>query len=272
MLDDGGICQKTTRLCAYSNVALIVTQTLVDDVFEYLHRSGYLQSPSSPEFLSQPFNAPSGLAEEMVNQQNLSVPNHAPPRGPNGRLHGSRKRSYNDRDDESGRNSRGSFGNGHNDRVFKQARRGSVRASKGDVPGVKGGRQGSQPNYPAGPYNSFQGLANSGSMRFPDMQPMPPGLPFDPSLTVAMLQTLGGMPGVPGFPLVGSPTGFTPSPSGDQVAPRLDEQGHKNNQVCRDYQEKGYCELGRKCAFQHPAAQVADTAMADGKTSPIPEI
>ena len=154
----------------------------------------------------------------------------------------SRKRSYNDRQDERGGHDP-HYGRG--DRQIKQMRRG------GDRTGLYNGR----PDRNVQPPANLPGLPLPAMPGFPAPPTPPPGLPFDPNDplgTILAMQAMGfpPMPDMPPLPQAGSLVGT--QQQGRQVSPRGQSFGkNKINARCRDYDTKGFCTRGNACPFDH---------------------
>ncbi|KAI1373939.1 hypothetical protein F4677DRAFT_427667 [Hypoxylon crocopeplum] len=160
----------------------------------------------------------------------------------------SRKRAFNDRDDNDfdiTMSGQGSYSGSH---PYKQPRRGgnySQRGGRFDDSYRTRGQRG-HPN----PYAS-----TPSSNRFGDLPPPPPpfshhrhdqGLPMDPSVILDGIQRLQQL----GIPLPNIADLPKPVYSGSIPPPR------RNKQRCRDFDAKGYCSRGNKCRFEHGAEPV----------------
>ena len=157
-------------------------------------------------------------------------------------LHQSRKRSYNDRQDE-----RAGFDThyGRSDRNTKQLRRGENRA--GMYQGLPDSNIPTPTNLPGLPPSSVPG--------FPALPTPPPGMAFDPNDplgAILAMQAMGFPPitGIPSLTQSGSVAGF-PQP-GKQISNTGQAVGkNRINARCRDYDTKGFCTRGNACPFDH---------------------
>ncbi|PQE33245.1 hypothetical protein CJF32_00003781 [Rutstroemia sp. NJR-2017a WRK4] len=194
----------------------------VQDVFDAIQYKSYLPG-AAPPHPAQPFLPPTGPSAAAFNH-----PGMAAPLGPQ---NGSRKRTYNDvRGDGDLHSYMG--GGDQNGRAFKQPRRGGGQG-RGNFDNYGNGRGG------------FQGRPQHMQMQQPQYMPgmpsPPPGMPpFDPNNPMAAILAMqaAGMPfpGMPGFPPSGSPPPTHMSP---------------RKQICRDYDQKGFCARGNACMFEH---------------------
>lgn len=218
------------------------TAAFVDAVFLAIHNKSYM--PAHVALQSAPATSTSFPASSAPSDVQLQDPTRSVSFE---ELQQSRKRSYNDRPEDSG------GGDPHyarGDRQLKQIRRGGgPRNGRMDLYGSRGGRggfqsSGSPANIPQGPTMGFANL------------PMPPsGLPFDPSDPIAAMMAMQamGLPSFPGMPPIPQPTppsaydGF-----GAQGNPLLDLSNNIKGKVrCRDYDTKGYCARGNSCPYEH---------------------
>ena len=181
-----------------------------------------------------------------------------------GELPQSRKRSYNERPEDSGG---GDPHYGRGDRHLKQMRRGgSSRNGRLDLFGSRGGRGGFQSS--GSPTNIPQGPAIS----FPTLPLPPPGLPFDPNDPIAAMIAMQAMglpsfPGMPPLPQPAPPSGY--DRFGAQGTSTLDIPNNIKGKIrCRDYDTKGYCARGSSCPYEHGNDHLIVPGQ-DGRMSPI---
>ena len=184
-----------------------------------------------------PFSAPSAPANLSLHDASRSLST--------GELLQSRKRSYNDRQEDVGS---GDPHYGRGDRQVKQIRQGGGRAPRADMFVSRRGRGGFQlagtaPNIPQVPVLGFPTL------------PIPaPRLPFDPNDPMAAMMAMHM--GLPSFPSI-SPLPPPTSPNaydrfGAQRSPLPDQFGNTmGKKKCRDYETQGYCERGNMCQYEH---------------------
>ena len=169
--------------------------------------------------------------------------------GFNGAGQQSRKRSYNDRQEEG---IGGDTNYSRGDRQMKHPRMGGVRGGRGDNFGGRGGRGGRPVHQSPG----IPGIPSPSLMGFPGLPPPPPGMAFDTNDPVAamlaMQQTMGfpPLPGMPLPPQASSPTGFPPFPGQNSPGPSAPPK-QRINARCRDYDTKGFCARGNACPFEH---------------------
>ncbi|PQE23227.1 hypothetical protein CJF31_00006960 [Rutstroemia sp. NJR-2017a BVV2] len=199
----------------------------VQDVFDAIQYKSYLPGAAPPDRPAQPFLPPTGPSAPAFNH-----PGMAAPLGPQ---NGSRKRTYNDvRGDGDLQSYMG--GGDQNGRAFKQPRRGGGQG-RGNFDNYGNGRGG------------FQGRPQHMQMQQPPFMPgmpsPPPGMPpFDPNNPMAAILAMQAVgmpfPGMPGFPPSGSPP---PRAAPTHMSPR--------KQICRDYDQKGFCARGNACMFEH---------------------
>ncbi|KAI1410275.1 hypothetical protein F5Y13DRAFT_75751 [Hypoxylon sp. FL1857] len=219
-----------------------------DDVFQAIKYRSYLPGappapPSARHTLPPPPPAPANLPQLPQYQPQLpySVTSTAPAAPAFGHG-GSRKRAYNDRDDNDVDiilNGQPSYAG---PQPFKQPRRGgsfSQRGGRFEEPYAPRDQRGFPNAYPVPP--------NSGRFGQPPPPPFQPrhdqGMPpIDPNTlldSIQRLQQLGAnIPQIPDLP--------KPVYSGTIPPPRRRKR-------CRDYDTKGYCSRGSNCRFEHGA-------------------
>lgn len=213
----------------------------VDEVFLAIHtgsyKAGYIPQANLPAS-SPRFSAPTGPAGAYGN---LGIG-----RGSNEGFQQSRKRSYNEVQENGGR---GDSHYARGDRQMKQMRRGG-RGGRADGHGARGGRGGFQdPGYPF-PHAGSPPLPSN----FPSMpnMPTPSGLPFDPNdpmAAIIAMQAMGlpPLPGMPSLPQAGSPNGHSQfGVQSSQIS-----GGQRKREPCRDYENRGYCARGDACPYEH---------------------
>ena len=188
------------------------TESFVNDVFNSVITKSYDPSRPPP---SKPIHS-------------MYQPHTRAKLEPSRQSNESRKRSFNDWDQEENQSSPiHAFQGG--DRPIKQARRGGRGGFE-----QRGGRQ-SQPialQHAASPYGQM--MAN--------LPAMPPGMPpFDPNNPMAAFlafqQAMGMMP--PGM------QGFA------DVAAAQNRSNHRSGQRCRIYDTEGFCARGTSCPYEH---------------------
>ena len=226
------------------------TTAFVDEIFKAIHTKSYspknfiIQSGSSasPSF-SAPLGPP-GAYGTLGTGRDL-----------NGEFQSSRKRPYNDGQEEvTGVDPQYSRGERH----VKHMRRGG-RGGRADVLAPRNGRGGFQESIygqsgPSPAPLSFQSI------------PMPP--PFDPNDPLAAMMAMQAiglppLPGMPPLPQAGSPNVY-PQFGGQSL---LSSHGPRINPLrerCRDYDEKFYCERGDACPYEHGTDRLVASCQ-DGK-------
>lgn len=207
------------------------TSAFVDEIFRTIRTKSYSPKsfvPRSASSTSPAFTAPSGSVGAYAS--------FGIGRGLHKGYQESRKRSYNDRQEEgSGVDSHYSRG----ERQMKQMRRGG-RGGRVDAFAPRNGRGGFQAGSSPVPL-SFQSM------------PMPP--PFDPNDPLAAMMALQAMglpplPGMPPVPQAGS-THIYPQFGGQSLSPSHGPPRNVTRERCRDYDEKFYCERGDACPYEH---------------------
>ena len=219
------------------------TAAFVDEIFFVIRSKSYLPGYSIPksETRSPPFTAPLGPSGAYGQLGGRG--------GFNGAGQQSRKRSYNDRQEEG---NGGDAHYNHGDRQMKHPRMGGARGGRSDSFSGRGGRGG----RPAHQNSGLPGIPSPAAMGFPGLLPPPPAMPFDPNDPVAAMlamQQAMGFPPLPGMPLppqAGSPTGFPPFPAQNSPASSVPPK-QRINARCRDYDTKGFCTRGNACPFEH---------------------
>lgn len=213
----------------------------MDAIFLAIHNRSYMPGYVPVQTASAsntPFSAPTAPANLPLQDASRSLVS--------GDLLQSRKRSYNDRQEDIGA---GDPHYGRGDRQVKQIRQGSGRAGRVDIFGSRRGRGGFQlaATSPSVPQVSVLG--------FPTLPLPAPRLPFDPSDPMATMMAMQamGLPSFPGIPPLPPPT----SPSaydryGAQRSPLPDQFCNTMGKIkCRDYETQGYCERGSLCQYEH---------------------
>ena len=170
-----------------------------------------------------------------------------------GGFQGSRKRSYNDGQEESSgidpHYSRG-------ERQVKQMRRGAS-GGRADAFIHRNGRGGFQePLY-------SQAGTSPAPLSFPNM-PMPP--PFDSNDPFAAMLAMQAM-GLPPLPQAGSPNLYPPLGGQSLSSPHGPRQNHPRER-CRDYDEKFFCERGDACPYEHGTDRLVASGQ-DGEFSKL---
>ena len=219
------------------------TAAFVDEAFFVIRNKSYLPGYSMPKPETQPppFTAPLGPSGAYGQLGGRG--------GFNGGGQQSRKRSYNDRQEE---------GNGvdahynRGDRQMKHPRMGGARGGRSDSFGGRGGRGGRPAHQPSG----LPGIPSPAALGFPGILPPPPAMAFDPNDPMAAMlamQHAMSFPPLPGLPLppqAPSPTGFPPFPPQNTPAAGVQPR-QRINARCRDYDTKGFCTRGNACPFEH---------------------
>ncbi|CAJ2514084.1 Uu.00g022030.m01.CDS01 [Anthostomella pinea] len=224
-----------------------------DDVFQAVQYRSYLPgAPPPPPISRQQLSALPPVAPAQ-NVPRLDVqppfPTYAqPPTGPALGPGGSRKRSYNDRDDKDVDiilTSQSPYGG---PQPFKQPRRGGGFSQRGaifdrfddpyDAKNLRGGHNPyGAPHGPAG-YAPPQSYSPS-----PHGSSLPPLDANSLMENIQRLQQLGiPIPQIPQLPELPKPVY-----SGSTIAP----SPRRRKQRCRDYDTKGFCQRGNNCIFQH---------------------
>ncbi|KAI2469986.1 hypothetical protein F4781DRAFT_201616 [Annulohypoxylon bovei var. microspora] len=225
-----------------------------NDVFQAIKYRSYLPGASTPSASNLPLPPPpvptNGLPLPHPRAQLPYPPPLTTTSAPTYPQGGSRKRSYNDRDDEVDiiLNGQSPYPGSH---IHKQPRRESSYSQRG---GRFDNSYGSidRSGFPS----TFQTTPDSGRFVPPPSLPQPPRFqapyheqnmpPMDPSTLLDSIQRLNQM-GIP-IPQVDN----LPKPvySGTIPAPRRRKR-------CRDYDTKGYCPRGIRCKFEHGVDPVA---------------
>ncbi|KAF6220650.1 hypothetical protein HO133_003083 [Letharia lupina] len=228
---------RTTAVDCLEDFLKDNTATFVDEIFKAIHTKSYSPRnliPQSASSTSPTFAAPSGPAGAYGS---LGVG-----RGLHGGYQESRKRSYNDRQEEGpGLDSHYSRG----ERQIKQMRRGG-RGGRADAFVPRNGRGGFQESmYP-------QARASPVALGFQNMPMPPPFDPNDPLATIMAMQAMGlpPLPGMPPLPQAGSPN-VLPQFGGQSLSPSHGPRRNTHRERCRDYDEKFFCERGDACPYEH---------------------
>lgn len=230
------------------------TAAFVDEIFQAIHTKSYSPKnfiPPSASSTSPTFTAPSGPAGAY---SSLGAG-----RGLHGGFQESRKRSYNDRQEEGpGFDSHYSRG----ERQMKQMRRGG-RGGRADAFAPRNGRGGFQ--------DSMYHHAGSppAPLSFPSMPMPPPFDPNDPLAAIIAMQAMGlpPIPGMPPLPQAGSPNIY-PQFGGQSLSPLHRPRSNTLRERCRDYDEKFYCERGDTCPYEHGT----DRLVASGQDGRVPKL
>lgn len=226
------------RFYTQANLSPADTAAFVYEVFHAVrtrsYKAGYVPPLDVPSY-NPPLSAPSGPSGAYGSL--------GAGRGSSGGLQESRKRSYNDHQENG---SRGDSHYARGDRQIKQLRRGG-RGGRENGFGNRGGRGGFQdPGY------SFpQAVSPQLPPTFPNM-PMPARLPFDPNDPMAAIMAMQamGLPPLPGMPtLHGAVSPEGPHQFGGQGSSGFAGSGRRER--CRDYDTQGYCARGDSCPYEH---------------------
>lgn len=213
------------------------TAAFVDEIFKAIHTSSY----SSRKFVPQsvPSTSPTLPASSgTVGAYGLLGTS----RGLHGEFQGSRKRSYND-DQEEGPAFDPHYSRG--ERQLKQMRRGG-RGGRTDAFTPRNGRGG----FPDSIYS--QAGSSPAPLSFPSMPMPPPFDPNDPLAAIIAMQAMGlpSLPGMLPLPQTGSPSIY-PKFGGQSPSSLHGPQRKPERERCRDYDEKFYCERGDACPYEH---------------------
>ena len=248
-----------SRGAAFDSVSLELTVTVcynldtaafVDEIFKAIHTKSYSPRnhiPPSASSSSLTFTAPLGPAGAYGSL--------GAGRGLHGGFQESRKRSYNDRQEEGpGIDSHYS----RDERQIKQMRRGG-RGGRADAFAPRNGRG----SFPESLYS--QAGSSPAPLNLQNM-PMPP--PFDPNDPLAALMAMQamGLPPLPGMPPLahaGSPN-VLPLFGGQNLSPSQRPQRSTFRERCRDYDERFYCERGDACPYEHGTDRLVASGQ-DGK-------
>ena len=233
------------------------TAAFVDEIFKAIHTKSY----SPRNFISQSasstspiFTAPSGPAGAYGSL--------GAGRGLHGGFQESRKRSYNDRQEEGpGVDSHYSRG----ERQMKHMRRGG-RGGRADAFAPGNGRGGFQESM----YSQIG--SSPAPLSFQNM-PMPPAFdPNDPLAAIMAMQAMGipPLPGMPPLPQAGSPNIYSQF-GGQSTSPSQGPRRNTLRERCRDYDEKFYCERGDACPYEHGTDRLVASGQ-DGKDSEFCEV
>lgn len=235
-LKDGKCC--LLPYYSQANLGSADTAAFVYEIFHAVrtrsYKAGYVPPLHVPSYNSPP-SAPSGTSGAYGSL--------GARQGSSGGFQESRKRSYNEHQENS---SRVDSHYARGDRQMKQLRRGG-RGGREEGFGNRAGRGGFQdPGY------SFPHVVSPQlPPTFPNM-PMPAGLPFDtndPMAAIMAMQAMG-LPPLPGMPtLPGAPSPNGPHQFGGQASAAFAEPGRRER--CRDYDTQGYCARGDSCPYEH---------------------
>ena len=228
------------------------TAAFVDEIFEAIHTKAYSPRNStaqSTSTTSSTFTAPSGPAGAYGLL--------GAGRGLHGGYQESRKRSYNDRQEEGlGFDSHYSRG----ERQMKQMRRGG-RIARADAFTPRNGRVALQESmYP-------QAISSQAPLSFQNMPMPPPFDPNDPLAAIMAMQAMGlpPLPGMPPLPRAGSPNIY-PQFGAQNLSPSHGPPRNTLRERCRNYDEKFYCERGDACPYEHGT----DRLVASGQDGRFP--
>lgn len=213
------------------------TAAFVDEIFRAIHTKSYSPRnhiPPSASSSSPTFTAPLGPAGAYGSL--------GAGRGLHGGFQESKKRSYNDRQEEGpGIDSHYSRGERH----MKQMRRGG-RGGRADAFAPRNGRGGLSESL-------YSQVGSSPAPLILQNMPMPP--PFDPNDPLAAMMAMQAMglpplPGMPPLPHAGSPNIY-PLFGAQSLSPSHGPQRNALRERCRDYDERFYCERGDACPYEH---------------------
>ncbi len=246
---------------------LIGATAFNDDVFQAVKYKSYLPGapPAPAVFRHPPPQVPTQLPHQPDNQYQPQAPfpqnSVFPPFGPVE----SRKRAYNDRDDDDIAITLDRRDPYYPTQPYKQARRGGRDfAARGgrfdDGYGMRGPRGGHSYQPPPGPIAGQFGQQPS-YPPYPHAQSLPP---IDPNSILEGIQRLQQL----GIPIPQPSDLPRPVYSGSAIPPPRRRKGR-----CRDYDTKGYCSRGSRCVFEHGSESVYMPSFglspADGKLYPI---
>lgn len=163
----------------------------------------------------------------------------------------SRKRTFNERQDDRGLDSH--YGRG--DRQMKQMRRNDMHNGRGGT-----FQRGPEKDFPVPA--TLPGLLASPAKDFPALPAPPPGMPFDPSdpMSAMLAMAAMGLPPLPGMPHTGPLT-----PGGQNLARQPTNGKNKSHARCRDYDTKGFCARGHACLFDHGHDQIVVPGQHEGE-------
>ena len=226
------------------------TAAFVDEIFEEIH-----SKPYSPRNLVLPNNSSSSPGFSAPLGPAGAYRSIDAGRGLHGEFQGSRKRSYNDGQQE---------GSGidpqyaRDERQVKQMRRGG-RGGRADAVAPRNGRGGFQ-EFP-------QTGSSAAPMNFQSM-PIPSSLdPNDPLATLMAMQAMG-LPPLPGMPPLtqAGPPNVYPQFGGQSLSSLHGQRINALRERCRDYDEKFYCERGDACPYEHGTDRLVASSQ-DGRFS-----
>ncbi|KAI1474021.1 hypothetical protein F4774DRAFT_402164 [Daldinia eschscholtzii] len=217
-----------------------------DDVFQAVKYRSYLPgAPPAPPSNRQALTAPPIAATgPLLPSYPPHMPYNATPTAPAFPQNGSRKRTYNDRDDNDVDIILTNQGSYPGAQPYKQPRRGgsfSQRGGRFDEPYKPRDQNGFSGAYPA----PSRSNGRSGPPLPPSFHPsahdqaMPPPINLDNLMEnlQRMNQLDVPIPQLPDLP--------KPVYSGSVPPPR------RRRQKCRDYETRGYCSRGSNCKFEH---------------------
>lgn len=228
------------------------TAAFVDEIFKAIYTKSYSPGnfiPQSASSARPPLTAPSGPAGAY---HSLGAG-----RGLYGGFQESRKRSYNDRqEDGPGVDSHYSRG----DRQMKQMRRGG-RGGRSDAFASRNGRGGFHESM------YHQAGSSPAPLNFQNMPVPPPFDPNDPLAAIMAMQAMGlsSLPGMPPLPHASSANVY-PQLGGQSLSPSHGPRRNTLRERCRDYDEKFYCERGDACPYEHGTDRLVASGQ-DGKFS-----
>ncbi len=210
------------------------TTAFVSEIFNAIHAKSYSTRNFPPQSISSTsptFAAPLGPAGV-----------YGARRGLHGGFQGSRKRSYNEGQEEGpGIDPHYSRG----ERQVKQMRRGGS-GGRADAFAPRNGRGGFQESMYSQPGSSPAPLS------FQNMVMPPPFDSNDPLAAIMAMQAMGlpPLPGMPPLPQAGSPSIY-PQFGGQSLSPSHGSRRNPLRERCRDYDERFYCERGDACPYEH---------------------
>ena len=228
------------------------TAVFVDEIFKAIHTKTYSSRNSifqSDTSSSPSFSAPLGPAGAY---RSLGAG-----RSLHGESQGSRKRSYNDGQEE---------GPGldpqyaRDERQVKQMRRGG-RGGRADAVTPRNGRGYFQDSiFP-------HAVSSTAPLSFQSMPIPPPFDSNDPLAAIMAMQAMGlpPLPGMPPLPQTGQPNIY-PRFGGQNLSSSHGQRINFLRERCRDYDERFYCEKGDACPYEHGTDRLVASSQ-DGRVS-----
>ncbi|KAI1081672.1 hypothetical protein F5B20DRAFT_52004 [Whalleya microplaca] len=215
----------------------------IEDLFQAVRYRSYLPGAPPPPATIRHSLPPAAAAHPPSRPEyRPQLPYGAAPIGQPFPQSASRKRPYNDRDDNDVDIILTSQNHYGGPQPFKQPRRGGSFPQRGrrfdDSYGYRGQRGG------PGPYQSVPGPGGYGAPQppFSPSQQDPALAPIDPNSIIENIQRLQQL----GIPIPQLPELPRPTYSGSAMPPP-----RRRKQRCRDYDMKGYCSRGNNCLFEH---------------------